>query len=103
MPATFKNFVAGSTSLKGRTDSSNSAVAYQIYRSTASGLEACGSAVSVSSGAQLSWQTGAASLGADPANCTFQPGESILFRINLQAHADANAYVSTLNFAFSSQ
>jgi hypothetical protein len=99
LPSTFKSFVAGSTSLMGRTDSANSDVSYQIYRDNGSGLTSCGT-VSVSSGSQSSWQQGAAVGSADPSTCGFTAGDSILFRINLTAKSDANAYVSNLGFTF---
>jgi hypothetical protein len=102
LPATFKNFVAGSASLMGRTDSSNSGVTYQIYRDdNSTGLSSCGSAVSVSTGSQSTWQKATASGGNDPSTCRFEAGDSILFRINLTAKDDAKAYVSNLGFTFS--
>ncbi len=101
LPANFKEFVAGSTSLKGRTDSSNATVSYQVYRDGDSGLVSCSSEISVSTGAQTSWQEALADDTDDPANCSFAAGDSILFRINLSAHSNAKAYVSNLNFTFS--
>lgn len=101
LPTSFKQFVSGSTSLMGRTDNAASGVTYQIYRDNGSGLTSCGSAISVSSGPQTTWQQGTASGSADPANCSFAAGDSILFRINLTARTNANAYVSNLNFTFS--
>ena len=102
LPSTFKGFVAGSTSLLGRTDSANSGVTYQVYRDHAgSALASCGSAVSVSTGSQSAWQKATASGGADPSACGFVAGDSVLFRINLSSHTGANAYVSTLGFTFS--
>ncbi len=101
LPSNFKKFVAGSTSLMGRTDSTNSGVKYKIYQDHGSGLVACGSDISVSSGSQTSWQKASASGGNDPSGCNFQAGDSVLFRIDLTAKSDANAYVSNLNFAFS--
>lgn len=101
LPASFKDFVSGSTSLMGRTDNANSSVTYQIYRDDGSGLTSCGSAISVSTGSQSAWQQAAASGGADPAACSFDPGDSILFRINLTAEDNANAYISNLNFTYS--
>lgn len=103
LPSTFSNFVASSTSLLGRTDSSDSSVAYQVYKSTTSGLTACGSSVSVSTGAQTTWQTGTASGSADPSACSFAAGNSIVLKITLSALNDANAYAGSLNFAFSNQ
>lgn len=101
LPATFKEFVAGSTSLMGRTDSSNSSVTYQVYRDNGDGLTSCGSAVSTSTGSQSTWQKATAAGGADPSACDFEAGDSIMFRINLTAKSDANAYVSNLGFTFS--
>jgi hypothetical protein len=100
LPATFKGFVAGSASLMGRTDSTDSGVSYQIYRDNGAGLSSCGSAVSVSTGAQSTWQKATASGGADPSTCGFAAGDSVLFRINLTAKNDAKAYVSNLGFTF---
>lgn len=102
LPANFKQFVPGSTSLIGRTDSDNAKVDYQVYRdSKKHGLITCGSAVSVSSGPQSSWQSATASSGSDPSTCGFEAGDSLLFRINLSAADKSNAYVSNLNFIFS--
>jgi len=100
LPSTFKGFVAGSTSLMGRTDSGDSEISYQIYRDNGSGLTSCGT-VSVSNGVQSSWQKAAAIGSADPSTCGFVAGDSILFRINLSAKGNANAYVSNLGFTFS--
>lgn len=101
LPTTFKSFLSGQASLMGRTDSTNSTVSYQIYRQdTSSGLVACGSSVSVSTGAAASWQTGIASGAADPSTCGFTPGSSIVFKIDVTASQNANAYVGNLNFAF---
>ena len=102
LPSTFKNFAAGLTSLKGRTSSADSSVSYQVYRDDgSSGLLSCGSSVSVSTGNQSTWQQAAASGSADPSNCGFEAGDSILFRINLTAKSSANAYVSNLSFVYS--
>lgn len=102
LPSTFDEFVSGSTSLMGRTDSSDSSVTYQVYRNDGAGLTACGSAQSVSSGIQTSWQQAVVSAN-DPALCGFDPGDSIVFKITMAAANDANAYVSNLNFTFSNQ
>lgn len=105
LPQNFKEFVANSTSLLGRTDSADAAVTYQIYRDSASsGLISCGgSPISVSTGVKTSWQKALATAGADPSTCGFQPGDSILIRINLTAKSSAKAYVSDLNFTFSNE
>lgn len=101
LPANFDKFVDQTTSLTGRTDSADSSVDYQIYRDSEEGLETCGPAIKISEGA-TSWQKTTAEGEADPANCDFKPGDSILFRINLSASNSANAYVSNLSFVFSS-
>ncbi len=103
LPSNFKNFVAGATSLMGRTDSSNSAVTYQIYKNNSTnGLTACGTAISVSTGTKTSWQQVAATSGNEPANCSFAAGDSVVFRINMTAKSSANAYLSNLSFVYSS-
>lgn len=104
LPATFNKFVAGSTSLLGRTDSTHSAVTYQLYRdNNTTGLTACGASLPVSTGPQSTWQQTVAEGTADPSQCDFKAGDSILVRINLGAANNANAYVSNLNFAFTNK
>lgn len=104
LPANFKEFVTDSTSLMGRTDSADSTVTYQIYRNTpGSSLAACGSPINVSNGTQTTWLKADASDTDDPASCSFAPGDSVVFRINLTTKNGANAYVSNLNFAFSTE
>jgi hypothetical protein len=66
-------------------------------------LTSCGSNVSVSSGVQSTWQIGKASGAADPSTCGFAPGNSIVFKINVSASSNANAYVGNLNFTFSNR
>jgi hypothetical protein len=104
LPSNFKNFVAGSTSLMARTDSTNATTSYQIYRSHGgSALTSCGTQITASTGAQTTWQQSTASGSNDPSSCSFAAGDSILIRINLTSSNSANAYVSNLNFAFSNQ
>ncbi len=103
LPQTFKAFASGQTSLAGFTDSSNSSVSYKVYDDSTSGLTACGTAVSVATGALSSWQTATATGTADPSTCGFNAGDSILFEIDVTASSNANAYVGNLNFTFSNQ
>ncbi|HTH72633.1 MAG TPA: hypothetical protein VL737_04705 [Candidatus Pristimantibacillus sp.] len=108
LPTTFKSFASGSTSLMGRTDNGSSGgtatVVYKVYRNnSASGLSQCGSTVSVSTGTVSSWQIGQASGAADPSTCSFGPGDSIVFEIDMTASKDANAYVGNLGFTFSNK
>lgn len=100
LPSDFGGFVAGSTSLMGKTDSTNSTVSYRVYRTTPTGLVNCGTGgTTVSTGAQTTWQKGVAST-QDPADCSFAAGDSIVFKINLDADNSANAYASDLSFAY---
>lgn len=105
LPSNFKEFVTGSTALMGRTNSSNSSVSFQMYRdSPTEGLISCGGTpVAVSTGVVTSWQTAAATGGADPSTCGFEAGDSILVRINLSARSNSNAYVSDLKFVYSNE
>lgn len=107
LPSTFKEFNSGQTSLMGRTDNGSgggsATVQYQIYRNSGTGLTACGSTISVSTGTQTSWQIGNATGAADPSTCGFAPGNSIVFKINVTTSKNANAYVGNLNFAFSNK
>ena len=101
LPGTFKSFSSGQTSLIGLTDSTNSTVQYEVYRQdAATGLTQCGSTISVSTGAQSNWQTGTASGASDPSTCSFVANDSIVFKIDVTASSNANAYVSNLNFTF---
>jgi hypothetical protein len=104
LPSTFKTFSSGQTSLRGRTDSTNSTVAYRVYRNNSgTGLSACGSTVTVSTGVQSSWQVATATGTADPSTCGFAPGDSIVFKIDTTASSNADAYVGNLNFIFSNK
>lgn len=104
LPSTFKNFVAGSTSLMGRTNSSDATTAYHIYKSHGgSALSACGASMTASTGAQTSWQKKSPTGVDDPSNCDFVAGDSVLIRIDLTSSNNAFAYVSNLNFAYSNQ
>ncbi len=101
LPANFKQFITDSTSLLGRTDSTDATVSYQLYRNNGSGLVACGSATDVSTGVKTAWQE--VKPTTDPATCGFEAGDSIIFKINLTAANDAHAYVSNLGFAYSTE
>lgn len=100
LPGNFNNFVPSSTAIMGHTDSSDANVTYQVYRDSGSGLILCGEVTEVASGAQTSWQRGLAVGASDPAECDFEAGDSMLFRINLTAKNQANAYVSNVSFIF---
>jgi hypothetical protein len=104
LPSNFTGFVSGSTSLVGRTDDDAASVSYQVYKNTASGLVACGTSVTVSTGEKDAWQKATATGSSDPALCTFASGNSLVFKISLSSEftvQQTNAYASTLSFAFS--
>ncbi|MBI3889036.1 carbohydrate binding domain-containing protein [Candidatus Saccharibacteria bacterium] len=104
LPSNFKGFANGTTNVMAKTDSTNSTVDYEIYRNNgATGLTACGSTVSVSTGVKTTWQKAAATGTADPSTCNFTAGDSLVMRINLTSSSNANAYVGNLNFTFNNQ
>lgn len=97
LPANFKKFASGSTSLMSAR-SPGAAAEYQVYKSTVSGLVACGSPTT--NAVAGSWQKLNATGSADPANCNFAAGDSIVFKITLTAKSDEGAAVSTIGFAY---
>lgn len=102
LPATFKAFTSGSTSLQARVDSLTSAgVQLQIYKNH-SGLTTCGGNIMITTTANT-WQYPAASGTADPSTCSFAGGDSIVFKITAHANSNANAYIGNLNFIFSNR
>ena len=101
LPSNFKAFMADTTSIMGRTDNDNATAAYQIFKNNGDGLTPCGTTTTIATGANTAWQKGSARAEQDPANCGFQAGDSMLFKIDLTARDDANAYLSTVNFTFS--
>lgn len=106
LPSNFKSFVSGAMSLAGRTDSADSQVSYDIYKikSDGSGTIRCTpSEQMVSTGVQSTWQKVVGSGSSDPANCSFGAGDRIMFKIPLGAKNSANAYVSNLDFAYSTK
>ena len=100
LPANFKNFTPGSTSLMAaRTPSATTN--YQIYKSTPTGLIACGDAMPVTT--DNTWQKLTASGTSDPANCSFAAGDSVIFKLTLSARSSARSLVSTINFAYKNE
>lgn len=102
LPTNFDNFIAGSTSLMARTTSSDAHVTYQIYRNDAEdGLTSCAAAATASQGA-TAWSKTTMSGSADPTNCGFAAGDSIVVKVTLGASDNAKAYLSNINFTYSS-
>jgi hypothetical protein len=104
LPSNFKSFVGSSTSLTGKTDTASNTVQYSVYKNISGTLTQCGSAVSVSSGVQTTWQTGTASGSADPASCSgFVAGSTIVFKIDVSSVNSGSAYVGNINFQYTNQ
>jgi len=103
LPSNFKNFVAGATTMLGKSDATSNSVQYTAYKNVGGTMTACGSAVSVSSGVQTSWQTGTASGSADPSNCSFAAGNTIVFKVDVTSMSNGNAYAGNINFQYTSQ
>ena len=103
LPQNFKQFISGTTSVLGRTDSDASTVAYQFYRNDPSdGLVACSVEQPLSNGIQTTWQKGTPAGVADPATCGFEAGDTLVAKIVVGSRGSAaNAYVSNLSFAHS--
>jgi hypothetical protein len=115
LPGGFKKFQSNNTvQLTARVDdTTNAQVSYQMYRNQAGSLTACGSETTVTTTANT-WQTvginGNEADPNDPVNfpqtCGFDTSSAnnyVVFKINLKARANANAYVSTLSFTISNQ
>ena len=102
LPTNFKSFVADSISLMARTYSATAAVSYDIFVNDANGAQQCTQTVAASTGVKTVWQKAATST-LNPQTCTPEAGDTVLFKINLSASADAGAYASNLNFAFSTK
>ena len=103
LPSNFKEFVAGSTSLYGLTDSSDANVKLQVYKknSTTSALVTCAPETSIATGDLSEWHKETLTGISDPSDCEFSAGDSIIFKVNLSAAGGASAYASTLDFAYS--
>ena len=106
LPATFNGFASDDTvQLVGRVDStSNASVTYEMYKSTGSAVTQCGSSetnvITGGGGAADTWYTYGIN-GNESTGCSFtasSAGNFIIFKINLKANSNANAYVSTLSF-----
>lgn len=103
LPANFKQFVPNTMSLTARTDSDKAGVAYHLYRSRKTeNLVPCGESTAFSEPPN-SWYDLKAKDKADPANCDFKAGDSVLIRIDLSANSDTSAFVSNIDFIYSSR
>jgi hypothetical protein len=102
LPATFNGFASDDTvQLTARTDStSNAAVTYEMFKSDGSTVTKCGTSETTVVTSANTWQTVGIN-GNEATGCSFSSssaGNFIIFKINLKAQSNANAYVSTLAF-----
>jgi len=103
LPSNFNSFVSDSISLLGRTDGTNALVSYEVLINDATGAHQCTQTIPASTGAQTAWQKVSTANYINADVCTPKAGDTLLFKINMTASADANAYASNLNFAFSTK
>jgi hypothetical protein len=102
LPATFNGFASDDTvQLVARTDSlTNAAVTYEMYKSTGSAVTQCGTGETTVVTSANTWQSVGIS-GNEATGCSFNSSSAsnfVIFKINMKANSNANAYVSTLSF-----
>jgi hypothetical protein len=106
LPATFNGFSSDDTvQLIARVDNTtNASVTYEMFKSTGSAVTQCGSGetnvITGGGGAADTWYSYGIN-GNEATGCSFNSssaGNFIIFKINLKANSNANAYVSTLSF-----
>jgi hypothetical protein len=102
LPSTFDGFANDDTvQLTGRVDSTaNAAVTYEMFKSQSGTLTKCGTGETTVATTANTWQTVGIN-GNEATGCGFNASSAngfVLFKINLKANSNANAYVSTLTF-----
>lgn len=102
LPATFNGFASDDTvQLVARTDSlTNAAVTYEMYKSTGSAVTQCGTGETTVVTTADTWQSVGVN-GNESTGCSFNSSSAsnfVIFKINVKANSNANAYVSTLSF-----
>ncbi|MDO8336340.1 MAG: hypothetical protein Q7T74_06190, partial [Candidatus Saccharibacteria bacterium] len=106
LPATFNGFSNDDTvQLTARVDSTaNAEVTYEMYKSTGTAVTQCGTGETdvIAGGGDTAdtWHTYGVN-GNEATGCSFNSssaGNFVIFKINMKANSNANAYVSTLNF-----
>ncbi|MCA9328792.1 hypothetical protein KC959_03400, partial [Candidatus Saccharibacteria bacterium] len=83
---------------------SNASVTYEMFKSTGSAVTQCGTGetnvITGGGGSADVWYSYGIN-GNESTGCSFNSsssGDFIIFKINLKANSNANAYVSTLSF-----
>ena len=111
LPATFRGFSSDDTvQLIGRVDNtSNASVTYEMFKSTGSAVTQCGSGetnvITGGGGSANTWYSYGIN-GNEATGCSFNSGSAsnfVIFKINLKANSNANAYISTLSFTTTGQ
>jgi hypothetical protein len=102
LPTTFKSFSSDDTvQLTARVDSTaNAAVTYEMFRSEGGTLYRCGTGETAVTTTANTWQTVGIN-GNESTGCGFTSnsgGAYVIFKINVKANSNANAFVSTLSF-----
>ncbi len=106
LPETFNGFSSDDTvQLVGRVDNtSNASVTYEMFHSTGSDVTQCGTGetnvITGGGGSADTWYSYGIN-GNESTGCALNAsaaGDFIIFKINLKAQSNANAYVSTLSF-----
>ena len=102
LPSTFKGFASDDTvQLTARVDNTtNAAVTYEMFRSESGTITKCGTGETAVTTSNNVWQTVGIN-GNESTGCSFgtaSAGAFVIFKINVKANSNANAYVSTLNF-----
>jgi hypothetical protein len=101
LPSTFNGFANDDTvQLTARRDSSNAAVTYEMFRSQNGSLTKCGTGETTVTTSDNTWQTVGIN-GNEATGCGFNSSSAnsyVIFKINVKAQDNANAFVSTLSF-----
>lgn len=106
LPETFNGFANDDTvQLVARVDNTtNASVTYEMFKSTGSAVTQCGSGetnvITGGGGAADTWYSYGIN-GNEATGCSFNAssaGNFVIFKINMKANSNANAYVSTLSF-----
>jgi len=101
LPASFKAFADDNTvQLTARRSSSNAAVTYEMSRSEGGTITQCGSGETAVTTSDNAWQTVGIN-GNESTGCGFTTSSAndfVIFKINVKAQSNANAYVGTLTF-----
>lgn len=108
LPGGFKKFQNDDTiQLTARVDNTTNAdVTYEVFRSQGGVLSQCGTATDVTPvGTAGTWQTVGIN-GFESSGCGFTTSSAnnfVIFKINMKAQSNANAYVGALSFTITNQ